>query len=148
MTSLGQLHFILMIGALGLGASVIALPKGTPLHQRLGRIFVAGMLGSNFVVLSIFEDSVQLGVFHYLAIVSLVSLLIAIALVRLPGANKGRRIAHGYTMLWSYGGVVAAGLGQGATALGFSAWPAILGCFLVVGLATYRANFTEILGET
>ena len=57
------------------------MPKGTPRHKRLGSFFVAGMLLSNVVVLGIYEDSDKLGIFHVLAIISLVSLVGAIALV-------------------------------------------------------------------
>jgi len=145
MTLPGLLHFTLMIGSLGLGASVILMPKGTSRHKGLGRFFVAGMLLSNIVVLGIYEDSDQPGIFHALAIISLVSLAGAIALVRIPGAGTGRRIAHGHVMLWSYGGVVAAGLGQGATALGFPPWPIILISFLAVALTIYRTDFARMI---
>ncbi|MGJ8585786.1 MAG: DUF2306 domain-containing protein [Marinosulfonomonas sp.] len=145
MSLLGLLHFVLMIGALAIGARVFLLPKGTPRHKQLGRIFFAGMLISNLVVLTIYRDSGQLGIFHVLAVVSVVSLIAAIALVRLPGAGMGRRIAHGHVMLWSYGGVVAAGLGQSATFLGLSPWPAILICFLLVAFSAYRTNFVGML---
>jgi hypothetical protein len=105
------------------------------------------MLASNLLVLTIYEDSAQLGIFHLLAIVSAASLLVAFALVRLPGAGVGRRIAHGHVMLWSYGGVVAAGLGQGATIIGLTPWPPILTCFLLVGFAAYRTDFIGMLDE-
>lgn len=134
-----------MIGSLGLGAGIILMPKGTSRHKRLGRIFVAGMLLSNTVVLGIYEDSDQPGIFHALAIISLVSLAGAIAMIRIPGAGTGRRIAHGHVMLWSYGGVVAAGLGQGATALGFPPWPIILISFLAVALTAYRTDFARMI---
>jgi len=145
MTLLGFLHLFLMIGSLAIGARVFATPKGTPRHKQLGRYFVAGMLISNLTVLAIYQDSGQPGIFHLLAIVSVVSLIAAIALVRLPGAGKGRRIAHGHVMLWSYGGIVAAGIGQGTTASGYTPWPAILVCFMIVGIAAYRTDFIGML---
>ena len=124
-----------------LSARTSLIAKGTPRHKQLGRTFLAGMLVSNLVVLTIYQDSGQPGIFHGLAIVSLVSLSVGFALVRLPGAGLGRRIAHGHIMFWSYAGVVAAGLGQGATFLGFSPWAAILACFVVAAFAAYRTNF-------
>ena len=141
MTGLGFLHLALMIVALALGLLLLLRPKGTMRHKRLGRVFVAGMLVSNLVVLGLYEDSGQPGIFHVLSIVSMVSLIAAVLLVRLPGAHIGRRIAHGHVMLWSYGGVVAAGLGQSATFLGFQPWPAILTCFALVGVAAVRMDF-------
>ena len=145
MTFLGYVHLFLMIVALGLGASILLMPKGTSRHVGLGRLFAAGMLVSNVIVLGIYEDTDQPGMFHLLAVISMISLVGAIALVRMPGTNTGRRIAHGHVMLWSYGGIVAAGLGQGATALGHPPWPAILVSFLVVAFTAYRINFSEML---
>ena len=145
MSFLGLLHFALMIGSLAIGASVFLIQKGTPRHKHLGRIFVAGMLISNVAVLTIYQDSSQPGIFHLLAIVSAMSLIAGIALLRLPGAGMGRRITHGHVMLWSYGGVVAAGLGQGATLLGFTPWPVILICFLFVALTAHRTDFEAML---
>ncbi len=138
MTVLGLVHLTLMIAALALGAVVFLMPKGTARHKRLGRIFVVGMVVSNIMVFGIYEDSGQIGIFHALAGVSAISLIVALALIRLPGKSLRRRIAHGHTMVWAYGGVVAAGFGQAATHLGFRPWPAILICFLFVGVFAYR----------
>ena len=145
MTVVGMAHFLLMIGALGVGSVVLLMPKGNLKHRRLGRVFVAGMVVSNVIVLGIYEDSGQPGIFHVLAIVSLVSIASAIVLVRLPTAGLGFRIAHGHVMLWSYGGLVAAGLGQGASAFSLSPWLVILACFLLVALVAYRTDFAGML---
>ncbi|SHG87378.1 hypothetical protein [Cognatishimia maritima] len=141
MTILGVLHLTLMISVFVIGVRVFATRKGTGSHKRLGRIFVAMMVVSNLAVFGIYEDSATLGIFHYLAIVSLISLFAAIALLRWPGVSTRRRIMHGHVMLWTFGGVVAAGLGQGATALGYAPWPAIALTFLAVGLVAVRFDF-------
>jgi len=141
----GLLHFALMIASLAIGAAIFLMSKGTPRHKVLGRVFIVGMLVSNMVVLTIYRDSGQPSIFHVLAIVSIVSLAAAIALVRLPGTGIGRRIAHGHVMIWSYGGVVAAGLGQGASSLSYSPWPPILVCFLLVTFLAYRTDFIGML---
>ena len=128
-----------------MGAAVFLKPKGTPEHKRLGRMFFAAMLISNLLVLTIYSDTGQPSVFHMLAVVSILSLIAAVVLVRLPGTTKGHRIAHGHIMLWSYGGVVGAGLGQGATALGYTPWPSILICFCLVAIIAFRLDFVRML---
>ena len=139
----GLLHVALMAAALALGAALLARPKGDAGHRRLGRVFVAAMVVSNLAVLAIYRDAGRPGVFHLLALVSLLSLAAAVILVRRRG--RGPRVAHGHVMLWTYGGVVAAGLGQGATALGLSPWPAILATSAAVGLVAARADFEGML---
>ena len=75
MSWVGLLHLFLMIVALVIGIAIFAWPKGTPKHKRFGRIFLAAMVVSNLAVLTIYRDAEQLGIFHYLALISLASLL-------------------------------------------------------------------------
>ena len=112
MTWLGLLHLILVIVALGVGAVQFLRRPGTRDHRRRGYLFVGALLVSDVIVFGIYEDSQTPGIFHLLAVISLVSLIVATALVR-GRTTLGRRMAHAHVMLWSFGGVVAAGLGQG-----------------------------------
>ncbi len=145
MTWLGLLHVLMMTAALGIGAALFASRKGTLRHMRWGRVFVVAVLASDLIVFGVFEDSRQIGVFHILAIVSFVSVLTALFLVRARRGGLGFRIAHGHVMLWSFGGMVAAGLGQGATLLGFPPWPIILVTLLLVGGFAARLDFQAML---
>ena len=145
MVWLGAVHFALALTALVVGAGLFLRAKGTPQHRRWGHVFVAVMLVSNTIVFGIYEDSHSPGVFHALAIISLASISVAFALARYAGSSLARRIAHGHVMLWSYGGLVAAGLGQGATALGHSPWPLIVSAFAVVALVAIRLDFPGML---
>ena len=77
-------------------------------------------------------------------VLAVLALVAGTWLARMPG--RGRRIAHGHVMAWSYGGLVAAGAGQGATALGLAPWPAILACLALTGLALWRADLGAMLG--
>ncbi|MDC0739249.1 hypothetical protein N6L24_13255 [Cognatishimia sp. SS12] len=137
-----------MIAVLGLGMTVFLQPKGTRQHRLKGRAFVGMMLISNVAVFGIYQDSPNMGVFHYLAIISIVSLVLAVALLRVPGLSQGRRVAHGHVMLWTFGGVVAAGLGQGATALGYSPWPAIVLALLCIALIAAKYDFAKAVRRT
>ena len=133
-----------MIAALGLGAVLFARRKGTPAHVTLGRGFVGAVLASNLIVFGIHEDSPGIGVFHVLAVVSFLSVVAGAWLVRF-GRGAGTRVAHGHVMLWSFAGLIAAGLGQGATALGFSPWPAIFAVLLGTGTLAVRLDIPAMV---
>jgi len=145
MTWLGAIHVLLMAAALAIGTGLLGAAKGTPRHRAWGRGFAAAVLVSNILVFAIHEDSATLGVFHLLAVVSFASVLAAVVLVRRRKGGLGPRIGHGHVMLWSFGGMVAAGLGQGATLLGQPPWPAIFATFLVVGLLAAKLDFKAML---
>ncbi|KAJ56255.1 hypothetical protein ACMU_10915 [Actibacterium mucosum KCTC 23349] len=125
-----------MLVALGVGATVFLRPKGTRTHKNIGRIFVVVMLISNAIVFAIQEDTKGFGVFHAFSVVSCLSIVAGATLARL-----GRRVSHAHVMLWSFGGVCAAGAGQGAVMLNLPPWPFIILTFLLVGLVAFRANF-------
>ncbi|MGR3321360.1 MAG: DUF2306 domain-containing protein [Pseudooceanicola sp.] len=144
MTWPGLIHFALVLGALALGAAVLVRRKGDARHRCTGRVFAACLLVSNGVVLGIYEDSARPGIFHLLALVSSASILAGLLLARMRPA---RGIAHGHVMAWSYGGLVAAGLGQGAQALGLPPWPAILACLAGTGLVVLRSDFARMAGR-
>jgi uncharacterized membrane protein len=145
MTWLGLLHLILVIVALAVGTVQFLRRPGTRDHRRRGYLFVGALLVSDVIVFGIYEDSQTPGIFHLLAIISLVSLIVATALVR-GRTTLGRRMAHAHVMLWSFGGVVAAGLGQGATAIGHAPWPVILATFAVIAGLALRMDFRARLG--
>lgn len=145
MTPLGFVHLALMVAALALGAVLFARRKGTSAHITRGRLFVGAVLISDLIVFTIYEDSSGVGVFHLLAVVSFLSALAGLVLARRHAGGPGSRIAHGHVMLWTFGGMIAAGVGQGATLLGYGPWPAILAVMLAVGLFAARLDFRAML---
>ena len=79
-----QLHAVLAVAAIILGGVQFAMPKGTPAHRLLGRIWVACMA---IVALSSFfiHEIRMFGLFsviHLLSVLTLVTLWQAIRLVR------------------------------------------------------------------
>jgi uncharacterized membrane protein len=103
-----ETHAFAAILGLGLGALQFAMPKGTPGHRYLGRIWV-GLLA--FVALSSFGIHIvrQIGPFswiHGLSLLTLGTLAAGIALARM-----GRIEAHRWTMIGLFaGGLVITGL--------------------------------------
>jgi uncharacterized membrane protein len=85
---IGWLHSIACIVALAAGAAQLLRPKGTPSHVSWGRIYVLSMIVANGTALLIFRGDLVFrpgigpyigpvfGVFHWLAVITLVLLLL------------------------------------------------------------------------
>lgn len=141
-------HTLLGTIALLTGLAVLLLPKGTRLHRRIGLVYGLSMavlcIGS-FWIQNLFDG---LGMFHVMALVSLVTVGAGIfAVLRRPRA-QGWYLSHMYFMLWSYVGLVMA-LGShffrplALTIHGWSgsAWMAYVGTGLLVwGLPALLGN--------
>jgi uncharacterized membrane protein len=104
--SLGAMHLAAAFAALGLGAIVLAMPKGTLLHRTFGAGYVAAMVLLNLVVFGIYRLTGAFEPFHALALLSLATLARGIvpALRRQPGWL----MRHYPGMAWSYLALTAA----------------------------------------
>ena len=123
---LGLAHVVAVTSALVLAFVVLALPKGTSRHVALGAAYVAVLTSGNVAALLVREQSGDLGPFHLLAVISL--LTIAGGVVTSPRRRRGSDTAHGHFMLWSVVGLTAAGLAQlaGASFPRQAPWPVLL----------------------
>lgn len=116
---LGTAHVAAAAAALVLGLAVLARRKGDRWHVGLGRVYVVAMLAVSVPVLFVYEMTGGPGPFHVLAVVSLLTTGLGWAAVRRRGPARSRVVAHGTLMVWSWIGVVTAGLAQ----LANHAWP-------------------------
>ena len=117
MPSLGQVHFAAALVALAAGAWVVARPKGTARHRRVGWLYAASMLTLNATALLLYRLTGAFGPFHAAALVSLATLVAGLLPVRRrrpPGAWLAR---HYFFMAYSYLGLVAAAVAETATRL-------------------------------
>ena len=110
-------HVLAALSALGAGAAVLLLPKGTHTHRVIGTVYVVALVLVNVAALSLHRED-TFGVFHVLAVVSLVT--IAAGLVPLLFGKRSPMVIanHAYCMTWSFAGLVAAGCGQLAVTVG------------------------------
>lgn len=107
---LGVAHVAAVTSALLLAVVVLVLPKGSSRHVVLGAMYVAVLAVGNVAALLVREQSGDLGPFHLLAVVSL--LTIAGGVVTSPRRRRGSVTAHAHFMLWSVLGLTAAGMAQ------------------------------------
>ncbi len=100
---IGWLHTIACIVALAAGAWNIVMPKGTPIHRRIGLAYVFAMLVANISILAVYRFDVAkfrpftagpntFGLFHWEAVTTLIALLLAIY-----AAPRQRRAVWAYT---------------------------------------------------
>ena len=115
----GTIHIVAAGLALLAGLAVFARPKGTGLHRWLGRAYVGLMLVVNVSALATFEETGAAGPFHYLAVLSLATVVVGLGFLFLARSARTGRAVHGYLMAWSWVGLFAAGASQLAT----MAWP-------------------------
>ena len=141
-------HVLAAFSALGTGAAVLLLPKGTHTHRVIGTVYVLALVLVNVAALSLHREN-TFGVFHVLAVVSLVTIAVGLSPL-LFGKRSPMVIAiHAYCMTWSYAGLVAAGCGQLAVVVGqdVGAWvvPVAIATVLPVSGVVIFARVPSIL---
>jgi uncharacterized membrane protein len=116
---IGALHVAACAAALLLGTAMAAAPKGTRWHRQVGRAFVASMLVLNFSALGTYRLTGGFNGFHAFALFSLATLAAGWWCARRARGNPGLREVHGWIMLWSYAGLLAAAASELAVRLPF-----------------------------
>jgi hypothetical protein len=91
------------------------------------------------------------GVFHALAVASLVTIAVGLSPLLLGRRSPQVIATHAYCMTWSYAGLVAAGCGQlaGAVGQGAGAWvvPVVIGAVLSVSAVAIFARVPSTLAR-
>jgi uncharacterized membrane protein len=129
-------HLGAALTALLAGLGVLLTPKGTPTHRAVGTAYVVALALVNAAALSLHREA-AFGVFHALAIASLLTIAAGLAPLLLGKRTPGVIGAHAFCMTWSYVGLVAAGCGQLTVTVGedLGAWvvPAVIVTALTAG---------------
>jgi uncharacterized membrane protein len=110
-------HVAAACSALAAGVVVLLVPKGRQPHRVAGTVYVCALVVVNVAALSLHRED-TFGVFHALAVVSLVTLGVGLTPLLLGRRSPEVLAVHAYCMTWSYAGLVAAGCGQLAAAVG------------------------------
>ena len=109
---LGSVHTLFAVSSLATGLGVLVQEKGTRTHRRFGYVYTISLLLSNLTALPVLNITGHVGIFHILALVSLMTLLAGFIPAFLRKPRRSWIHLHGYFMSWSYVGLVAAGVGQ------------------------------------
>jgi uncharacterized membrane protein len=111
LTSLGWVHLVASVAALVAAPVVLASAKGTPIHKRCGRIYVAASLVTSTTALGIY----RLGVFffpHWFAIASLLTTALGFAAAHFKVPGTGWVHVHLTCMLASVYILVGGGVNE------------------------------------
>lgn len=150
-SSEGFIHLISSIAALALGTIVLATPKGTRLHKRLGYGYVASMVVLNITAFMIYRLFGRFGPFHVAAIASSATLLAGIIPAIFLRHKKSWIYLHLSCMYFSVIGLYAAFASEVMTRLpGFRFWWSVAGATLIVivlGASAYRKQSKKWIAQ-
>jgi uncharacterized membrane protein len=115
--ALATAHVVAALSALGAGAGILFMQKGTHTHRVIGAVYVLALVLVNVAALSLHREN-TFGVFHALAVASLTTVAVGLTPFLIGKRSLPVIATHAYCMTWSYAGLVAAGCGQLAVAVG------------------------------
>lgn len=104
----GLIHLLSATIALIFGTSVLYLRKGTPIHRKLGYLYVASMAILNVTSYMIYNLFGKWGAFHYAAVISTLTLLAGFIPVFTKRPQKSWIYLHISFMYYSVIGLYAA----------------------------------------
>jgi uncharacterized membrane protein len=98
-------HVLAALSALLVGAAVLLVPKGTHAHRVIGTIYVVALVLVNVAALSLHREN-AFGVFHWLAVASLVTIAVGLSPMLLGKRSPPLTgtACHGRTPAWSQPG--------------------------------------------
>ncbi len=103
----GLIHLISSIIALITGVFVLITTKGTKTHKQIGYIYVISMIILNITAFMIYRLFGKFGIFHWFAILSLLTLVLGIYPVLVKNF-KNYLLVHFNYMYWSVVGLYCA----------------------------------------
>ena len=103
----GFIHTLFAIVALITGLYILFTVKGTRIHKKVGYVYALSMLGLNVTAFMIYRLFDGFAVFHWLALVSLITVTAGMIPVMLR-KPKGYVTLHLNFMYWSVAGLYSA----------------------------------------
>lgn len=165
MSTIGIVHLVFSLAAVGFGAVVMGIPKGTRWHRTWGHGYLWSMVGVVVTSFAMFNLTGRVTPFHLAAFVAGVTLVGGMWTVLRRRPKKHWIQAHATWMAWSYVGLLAALVAESATRFGMpllqdvlernALWPAFwilvaVGSFGVFGVGAWliRSNLMDAVRGT
>jgi uncharacterized membrane protein len=141
----GVAHVAFGLLALTLGGMVVAMPKGTRRHRRVGGAYFTAMLLLNGTGLFMHRFNGGFGPFHVFVAISLATLAAGFIPVYLRRPGHAWMTTHAIFMAWSYVGLVAALAAEIAVRLpGASLAPSVFVPTVVIMIVGGILIFTQV----
>jgi uncharacterized membrane protein len=154
MSTLGLIHLVFASIALVAGTVVILIRKGTRWHRTLGHFYLTCMIGLNVTALFIYKKFGIFGPFHWMAVASLLTLLVGMVPV-LTRRPKGSWLElHAGFISGSYVGLVAAAGAEVTSRIPgteelFGLIVGITTALIIgIGISLIRRNLPNTIGRT
>lgn len=103
----GGVHLAAAVLAMISGTWVLLRPKGTRRHRQMGYVYLVAMMVMNGTAFLIYHLFGRFGIFHWLAIVSMLTLLLGMYPV-ITKKSRNYILTHFNFMYWSVIGLYAA----------------------------------------
>ena len=108
MTPLGVVHTSFSFVAIGAGAVVLLIPKGTRWHRTFGHVYATALVSVVVTAFFLYNLTGSFGPFHVAAMVGAATLACGLFSVLARRPKKNWIDAHAIWMSWSYIGLIAA----------------------------------------
>ncbi len=105
---IGFLHTAFGFCSLLTGLLVFINPKGTRPHRQIGNAYFLSMLLLNITAFGIYDLFGGFGIFHWAALLSLTTIILAVLAVRFRRRFENWLSMHYQFMCWSYLGLLGA----------------------------------------
>ncbi|MFC4252782.1 DUF2306 domain-containing protein [Sinimarinibacterium flocculans] len=140
---IATIHVLFSVLAIAVGVVIFSIRRGTPVHRRLGYVYIGAMLALNGSALMLYARDGSFGPFHIAALLSLATLTAGAVPVMLRRPRGGWLPLHWELMSWSFVGLIAAAVAEAVFRIpGIAYWPSIitgtLAVFVGGGAWVYR----------
>jgi uncharacterized membrane protein len=130
---IAMIHVGFSVLAIALGSVIFSIQRGTPVHRRLGYVYITAMLTLNGSALMLYARDGAFGPFHIAALLSLATLMAGALPVMLRRPRGGWLPLHWELMSWSFVGLIAAAVAEAVFRIpGIPYWPSIIAGTLAV----------------
>lgn len=155
MSTLGWVHTIFGLVALLAGTAVVLMRKGTRWHRTLGHVYLTSMVALNTLGFFIYGLFGAFGPFHWMAVASLITLLVGMIPVFTRKPKRKWLELHAGFISGSYVGLVAATTAEITSRLpgGWNSFSATvtgitIAVVIAVGVFLIRKKLPKSIGST
>ncbi len=143
-TLLGDIHLYSAFLATALGTMILAGKKGTTIHKKIGYAYCVSMLVVNVTALMIYRLFGYFGIFHYAAVISLITLLLGMIPIMIKKTNKNV-VTHMAWMYWSVIGLYAAFISESLTRIPDKPFFTMLGIAVTITMVAGAIGFGKYI---
>lgn len=141
-TILGEIHLYSALLATLFGTLILTGKKGTKLHKKIGYAYSVNMLIVNITAFMIYRLFGTFGIFHYAAIISLLTLILGVVPLMIKRSQR-HIVWHIHYMYWSVIGLYAAFVSESLTRIPDKPFFTMLGIAVTITMIAGNIGFRK-----